>query len=475
LQGNTSIRPVKVYLPPHYENFPNNKYPVIYLLHHFTTDYNAYFEFYDIVEKLDRLISQKTISPLIIATPDAYTIYEGSGFTNSYVSGNWEDYITIDVIQHIENNYFAIDQPKSRGMAGFSSAGYGTLNIAMKHPSKLGAIGIIAAAFLDLDVTILTDPLKSWIIEAAEINEFRDGDPWYTHAVYSWAVDFAHDSAVKPILGRLPFTAEGNLVDTTWQEWMEHDPLTRLEMYKDSLLKLNAIQLYIGNKDNMHIPSHDKFHQALIDNSVDHGYETYKGNHNPEPVLEDLLIYFSESLYSVVPIVRSLSEFSLMEGDTITLRSDANASIYIVPDAVYPAIDSIMKYQLINVEVLANEEKEIKLTELNPGNYLIYAISDENMVSNIPEEFSIIQTTIENKNIPEVEIYPNPVEGRLNIEINNPGYSYLSVSSLTGQLILKERMDGNSHQLDLSSCQKGVYLITIRSDEYVTTKKILIQ
>jgi S-formylglutathione hydrolase len=178
LQGNPSTQPVIVYLPPFYENFPENKYPVVYLLHQFTTDYNLYFEEFNIDEKLDRLISQKAIHPMIIATPNAYTIYEGSGFTNSYVSGNWEDYITIDVIQHIENNYAAIIQPESRGLAGFSSAGYGTLNIAMKHPSTFSSIGTIGAALLDIESFLLNDPGKSWIIAAAGNNASSSLPPY---------------------------------------------------------------------------------------------------------------------------------------------------------------------------------------------------------------------------------------------------------------------------------------------------------
>jgi hypothetical protein len=34
-------------------------------------------------------------------------------------------------------------------------------------------------------------------------------------------------------------------------------------------------------------------------------------------------------------------------------------------------------------------------------------------------------------------------------------------------------MEGPSHHLDLSSFQKGVYLITIRSKDFVTKRKII--
>jgi hypothetical protein len=34
-------------------------------------------------------------------------------------------------------------------------------------------------------------------------------------------------------------------------------------------------------------------------------------------------------------------------------------------------------------------------------------------------------------------------------------------------------MEGKSHQIDLSSFQKGVYFITIRSKDFVTTRKVI--
>jgi S-formylglutathione hydrolase FrmB len=174
---------------------------------------------------------------MIIVTPNAETVYGGSWYTNSYVSGNWEDYIINDVMPHIANNYRILDLRESRGMAGFSSAGYGTFHIAMNYPSTLGSIATIGIGLVDIESFILNDPWKSWTVEAATINEYRPGDDWYIHALYSNAEAFAPDSTAKPILGRLPYTAEGDLVDSTWQEWMEHDPISRIDIYKDSLIK----------------------------------------------------------------------------------------------------------------------------------------------------------------------------------------------------------------------------------------------
>ena len=113
LQGNPSTQPVKVYLPPDYDNYPDNKYPVIYLLHPYTGDHNTYYEDYGILETVNQLISNKSIIPMIIVTPNAKTIYDGSFYTNSYVSGNWEDFIVQEVTQYIEGKYRVLDQQES--------------------------------------------------------------------------------------------------------------------------------------------------------------------------------------------------------------------------------------------------------------------------------------------------------------------------------------------------------------------------
>jgi hypothetical protein len=80
-----------------------------------------------------------------------------------------------------------------------------------------------------------------------------------------------------------------------------------------------------------------------------------------------------------------------MDGrDTLVLKSDMNGQLSFVPDTVYPSLDSIDKYKSTTVEVIADEEKEIKLSEFELGNYLVYGISNENMVSIIPEGFSVV-------------------------------------------------------------------------------------
>jgi S-formylglutathione hydrolase FrmB len=122
LLGDPSTQPVDVILPPGYRFYPKNRYPVIYFLHGGFQAYNTYTP--DLLGKLNDLISNKIIAPMILVTPNGINAYGGSFFTNSFVAGNWEDYIATDVVQHIENTYLVLDQRESRGHSGYSMGGY---------------------------------------------------------------------------------------------------------------------------------------------------------------------------------------------------------------------------------------------------------------------------------------------------------------------------------------------------------------
>ena len=72
-----------------------------------------------------------------------------------------------------------------------------------------------------------------------------------------------------------------------------------------------------------------------------------------------------------------------------------------------------------------------------------------------------------------VKIYPNPTNYLLNIETEKPNSYSIEIKSTNGQLIYSSTIVGTTHQLDLSYFQKGVYFITIRSKDFITTRKII--
>ena len=71
-----------------------------------------------------------------------------------------------------------------------------------------------------------------------------------------------------------------------------------------------------------------------------------------------------------------------------------------------------------------------------------------------------------------VNIYPNPVNSFLTIETGISGLYDIEISSLNGRLLYQSEYGEPAIQIDLSSFDSGVYFITIRSKDFVTTRKI---
>ena len=170
----------------------------------------------------------------------------------------------------IEGKYQVLDQSKYRGLAGFGMGGVGTTLIAMRNALTFNSVAI-GGAGLDFR-KYLESPFKEAIITAAITNNFQNNADWRIRFAYASAVSYCPDSTTKPILGRLPFSAEGVFIDSVWNKWLSHDPYTLLHLYKDTIKRLGDIHMFIKESDLNHLTYFETFHQALLDLGIEHGY-----------------------------------------------------------------------------------------------------------------------------------------------------------------------------------------------------------
>lgn len=70
-------------------------------------------------------------------------------------------------------------------------------------------------------------------------------------------------------------------------------------------------------------------------------------------------------------------------------------------------------------------------------------------------------------------LYPNPTHDLLTVQIAEPSFHLIEITSLNGQLLFSRKFQGHNHKIDLSFLQKGIYLITVSSRDYVRTEKII--
>ena len=88
---------------------------------------------------------------MIVVAANGFNAYGGSFYTNSPVTGNWEDFIVRDLVGNIDANYRTIARAESRGIAGHSMGGYGAMMLAMKHPELFSAVYALSPCCMVMD------------------------------------------------------------------------------------------------------------------------------------------------------------------------------------------------------------------------------------------------------------------------------------------------------------------------------------
>ena len=289
LLGDSPDREVRVYLPPDYFDNTSKHYPVIYLLHGYFADHNIWYDGLndiemDIETALNTLIQEGVIEPMIVVAPDSYNRYFGSMYTNSSTAGQWEDFITEDVVHYTDDHFRTIPERGSRGIGGHSMGGCGAIRIAMKHPELFsvlyaGSPGIIC--FED----VFFGYQKQYMITASQLESLTRAGMYELgpHAgeiasCAACAPAFAPNPNVPPFYGDFPVTADGQKIDSTWQRWLEHDLYVMLPVYQNNLKQLNAILFDCGDADEF-LVINEKFSQALTGYGVTHTFQEFIGNH----------------------------------------------------------------------------------------------------------------------------------------------------------------------------------------------------
>ena len=148
-----------IYLPPCYDEKPDERYPVLYLLHGQTYTDDQWVRL-GAVTLADRLILSGEASPFIIVFPDDryWNVQAGPGFGERVV-----DYL----IPYIDANYRTLADRDHRAIGGMSRGAGWALRLGLRRWELFGTLGLHSlAAFAD-DRPFLSDwleviPPESW-------------------------------------------------------------------------------------------------------------------------------------------------------------------------------------------------------------------------------------------------------------------------------------------------------------------------
>ncbi len=329
LLGDPSRRDILVYLPPSYHRRTKTRYPVIYLLHGFSSDHLCYTPDgapsklariradldlkLDIREISDSLIAAGTIAEFIIVTPNANNRYGGSNYESNPVIGDYRTFVTSELVRFIDDRYRSLASRESRGIGGHSMGGQGALILASDFPQVYGAVAALSPAHNDLKPAPsqgLPGLLQSFnAIGGGRLPkpvlwkdlQISDEDFLYlwgrsgaesrvaVNFVYAAAASFSPNPNNPPFFVDLPIVYSGttpSLVPAVWDRWRKTDIVSHIREKEENLTR-TAIYVSRGIfvapdpriKVGGEIPDIVNTLRALDEAGLVFEYETFPGDH----------------------------------------------------------------------------------------------------------------------------------------------------------------------------------------------------
>jgi enterochelin esterase family protein len=146
-----------VYTPPGYDPAGPKRYPVLYLLHGWSSNAEAWPHDGQANLILDNLIAQGRAVPMIVVMPLGYgdfTFVTG-GFSQVVAKGrlaaNSERFgkaLLTEIIPQVQASYRVSDHREDRAITGLSMGGDQSLTIGLNHPEAFGWVGGFSAAVI---------------------------------------------------------------------------------------------------------------------------------------------------------------------------------------------------------------------------------------------------------------------------------------------------------------------------------------
>jgi S-formylglutathione hydrolase len=303
LSGDSADRSVTVYLPASYGTNKAKRYPVVYFLNGYTDDDAKVYGFKKhwmvLPPILDTVFGQGAAREMIIVTPNAYTRFQGSMYSNSITTGNWEDFVAKELVAYMDSHYRTIAKKESRGLCGHSMGGYGALRIGEKNPDVFSAVYLLSPCCLNSSPEpVQTIPQSFLRLNSIKtLEQFQSAD-FFTKTFFANAAAWSPNPENPPFYIDLP-VKDGQLQADVFRKWDANRPLNSLDQYIFNIKKLKAIAFDAGTRDAGIAESIKTLDKELNKYGIKHFFEIYEGDHVnrvAERIEKKMLQFFSENL-----------------------------------------------------------------------------------------------------------------------------------------------------------------------------------
>lgn len=286
LEGDAVDRDVIVFLPPTYNNDKKRHYPVVYALHGYSIGAEQWAHEIHVPQTIEGAFAQGS-KEMIVVLPDSKTIYNGSMYSSSVTTGDFEKFVWHDVVAYIDAHYRTIPVRQSRGLVGHSMGGYGASRIGMKHPEVFGALYIMSPCCLSpmagggpgpadqMKERALANEKK--VAAAKSPADLAAQSPGFQSAQFATAAAWAPDPKNPPLYFDLP-TKDGDPQPEIVAKFTANAPLVFVDQYIGNLRQYRAIAMDVGDQDGLRFDA-TKLHTIFDRYGIANSFEIYSGTH----------------------------------------------------------------------------------------------------------------------------------------------------------------------------------------------------
>jgi enterochelin esterase-like enzyme len=298
LEGDAVDRDVIVFLPPSYATDKTRRYPVVYALHGYSIGADQWSKEIHVPQTIEGAFAQG-VNEMIVVLPDSKTVHNGSMYSSSVTTGDFEKFIAHDLVAYIDAHYRTIPTRTSRGLVGHSMGGYGASRIGMKYPDVFGSLYIMSPCCMSARIAGPTNPANDKALEAVKTPVDSASLSFGLRAQLASAAAWSPNPKNPPLYLDLP-SKDGVPQPDVIAKWAANAPLAFVDQYIGNLRQYHGIAMDVGDQDGLRFDA-GKLHDILDRYGVTNTFEIYHGTHTSavaDRVQNHVLPFFSQNLCS---------------------------------------------------------------------------------------------------------------------------------------------------------------------------------
>jgi pimeloyl-ACP methyl ester carboxylesterase len=301
LEGNAADRDVLVYLPPSYAKEKTRRYPVVYALHGYSIGAEQWSGEIHVPQTIEGAFAQGA-REVIVVLPDSKTVHNGSMYSASATTGDFERFISEELVAYVDAQYRTIPNRASRGLVGHSMGGYGATRIGMRHADVFGSLYIMSPCCLSPRAAGPANPELEKTLESVKSPADSAGLPFFARAQLASAAAWSPNPKNPPLFLDLP-VKDGKPQPDVIARWTANAPLAFADQYIGNLRRYHGIAMDVGDQDGLRVDA-GKLHDIFDKYGLANTFEVYSGTHTSrvaERFQNHVMPFFSANLAFEAP------------------------------------------------------------------------------------------------------------------------------------------------------------------------------